>query len=189
MARRRSAKPRKERKKVVKVQYLPRPDKKKKPDPGDPYGYLDSLVSDVHDDLQKAKIAVVWMLDVKPDRDGRLKLGNAKKATDLDREITGGTFDLVVQLNAAAWKSFTVPQKVAVMDHFLCRFTVATDKNDNPILDERERSCYRMRQPDIVEFTGVVARHGTYLHDIAKFVRTATEAPLFPADGEEAKGK
>lgn len=191
MARRRSSKPRKARQKVVKVQYVPRPEKKKgKPDPGDPYGYMDDLIFDTHDDLGKAKIAIVWMLDVKADRDGRLKLGNASKATDLDKEITGGVFDLVIKLNAAAWKAFDAKQKRAVMDHYLCRFAVATDKNDEPIKDERDRQCYRMRQPDIVEFTGVVKRHGLYLNELSTFVRTATEAPLFAGQaGDESEKK
>src|ERR1022692_3742754 len=88
--------PRKERKRIVKVQVVPRPPKgKKAPDPLDPYAILDSLVRDHHTDLAQARIAVAWLLDVHADRDGRLKLGDCKKATDLDREFR--EFDIVIR--------------------------------------------------------------------------------------------
>lgn len=186
MVRRRTAKPRKERRKAVKVQYVPRPDKKRKPPDPDPYRFLDAMVGDTHDDLAGAKIAIAWMHDVKPDRDGHLVLGKAKKATDLDREFR--EFDLVILLNAAAWKSLSEEQRFALMDHELCHCTVALDKNDNPILDERERKCYRMRKHEIEEFHGVVKRHGLYTHTLQELVRVATETPLFPA-GTEAEKK
>jgi hypothetical protein len=183
--------PRKERKRVVKVQFVPRPAKKSKtPDPLDPYAILDAMVRDHHDDLAQARIAVAWMLDVKADRDGHLTLGRCKKATDLDREFR--EFDLVILLNAQAWKELEPKQRVAVVDHFLCRATVAEDKNAEPIKDERDRLCYRMRTPDIVEFMNVVKRHGLYLADVAEFVKQAIgphagEKPLFgPGENGEA---
>lgn len=179
--------PRKERKRVVKVQYIPRPPKSKKaPDPLDPYAILDAMVRDYHDDLAQARIAVAWMLDVKADRDGHLTLGRCKKATDLDREFR--EFDLVILLNAQAWKELEPNQRTALVDHELCHATVATDKNSENIKDERDRLCYRIRKHDIEEFNAVVRRHKMYLSDIAEFVKAAMgphagEKPLFGTDG------
>jgi hypothetical protein len=177
--------PRKERRRVVKVQFLARPTRKpKERDHADPYGYIDDLVAGPHDDLKDAKIAVAWMLDVKPDRDGHLCLGRCKKATDLDREFR--EFDFVVLLNSSAWKSLKNKQRLALVDHELCHAAVATDKNGDPIRDERDRLCWRIRRHDIEEFTGVVKRHGCYLNDVAELVRVAQEQPLFAGDGDDA---
>lgn len=174
--------PRKERRKVVKVQFVPRPARKTKPpDPAEPYGYLDQLVKDHHHELADAKIAVAWMLDVKPDRDGHLTLGKCRKATDLDREFR--EFDFVVLLNSKAWTALEPKQRAALVDHECCHAAVATDKSGEVMLDERGRKCWRMRKHDIEEFTAVVKRHGIYLGDLAEFVRHATEAPLFNGQG------
>jgi hypothetical protein len=180
--------PRKPRRKVVKVQFHPRPPKSKKPpDPMDPYQYIDEMVAGTHDDLKDAKIAVAWMLDVKADRDGHLKLGACKKATDLDREFRD--FDLVIMLNSAAWKSFDPKRKLAVIDHYLCRAAVSEDKNGDPIFDERDRKCYRPRRPDIEEFKGVISRHGLYMNDLVDFFRAASETPLFNAAEKNGDAK
>jgi hypothetical protein len=181
---------RKERKRVVKVQFVPRPTKKPKtPDPLDPYAILDALVSDHHTDLAQAKIAVAWQLDVKADRDGHMLLGRCRKATDLDREFR--EFDLVIMLNAQAWKELEPKQRLALVDHELCHATVATDKNGENIADERDRLCYRLKRHDLEEFTAVVKRHGLYLSDVAEFAKVAIahagQKPLFDANGDAPK--
>jgi hypothetical protein len=170
--------PRKERKKPVRVQYLPRPDKKSTKE-DDPYAFLDNLVRAHHRHLSQAKIAIAWMLDVKPDRDFHLILGRCKKATDLDREFR--EFDLVILLNAKAWKELTAKQRAALVDHELCHAALVVDKNNEPVFDERDRQCYRIRRHDIEEFNAVVKRHGCYLSDVAEFVRQATNNPLLHA--------
>jgi hypothetical protein len=186
MARRFRTTPRKPRKKVVKVQYLPRPAKKVKPGTtGDnPYTYVDYLIQQHHEDLRDAKVAVAWMLDVKADKDGHLVLGKCKKASDLDREFRD--FDIVVLLNAEAWKQLDDKQRAALVDHELCHATEQCDKNGEPVLDERDRKVYRMRKHDIEEFTCIVKRYGTYKSDLEEFVRQAIQAPLFAdqANGE-----
>lgn len=169
--------PRKPRLKIVKVQLVPRPEKRAKPDELEPYSYVDRLVREHHDDLAKARIAVAWMLDVKPDRDGHLTLGRLKKATDLDREFR--EYDLVVMLNSTVWKNLDNKQRTALVDHELCHAALQRDKNGEPIRDERDRLCYRTRKHDIEEFVAVVKRHGMYLSDIAELVKAAAESPLF----------
>lgn len=181
MARRKT--PRPPRKKVVKVQLIPRPESKpRKPDPIEPYGYLDRLTKH-HEHLSEARIALAWMLDVKADADGHLTLGKCKKATDLDREFR--EFDFVILLNATAWKQFSELQRAALVDHELHHAgLVLNKKTGDPVEDERGRKVYRVRKHDLEEFRGVVKRHGLYKSDLEEFARTCQEAPLFK---EEAK--
>jgi Putative phage metallopeptidase len=171
--------PRKPRAKVVRVQFVPRPERKpKKPDPDCPYGYLDDLVEkQIHRHLDQAKIAIAWMLDVKADKDGHLVLGKCKKATDLDREFR--EFDFVILLNSRAWKSLKENQRAALVDHELHHAGVVVDKNGEPVYDERSRKCYRIKKHDIEEFHAVVKDHGLYKHDLESFARACQQSPLF----------
>jgi hypothetical protein len=175
MARRRAT-PRKERKRVVKVQYLERPKRVKKDDDACPYSLIGRLVEEHHPDLKDAKIAVAWMLDVKADRDGHLTLGRCKKASDLDREFR--EFDIVVLLNSKAWKQLEPGQRLALVDHELCHARLQK-KDSEPVRDERDRLCYRIAKHDVEEFHAIVKRHGLYLNDIAELVRAAAESPLY----------
>src|SRR5690242_15647453 len=57
---------------------------------------LNELVEQHHDDLREARIALAWNLAWAPDVDGRVILGKAMKASDLDRELA--PYDFVIQL-------------------------------------------------------------------------------------------
>lgn len=167
---------RKPRRKAVKVQLVPRPERKSK-DPDCPYYHLDKMLQH-HWHLEGARIAIAWMLDVKANVDGFLVLGKCKKQTDLDREMR--EFDFVIFLNATTWKHFNEAQRTALVDHELHHAGVAEDKKTgDPVLDERGRKVYRIKKHDIEEFEGVVKRHGLYKYDLAKFAKACSEAPLF----------
>lgn len=135
-------------------------------------------------ELAPAKIAIAWMIRVKADKDGHVKLGKMKKASELDRELHG--FDAVLILNEEHWRVLEPPQRLALVDHELCHLAPSLD----PVtLDQREdahgRKLWRIRKHDLEEFRGTVERNGLYLADIADFVRAAHESkamPLFPAD-------
>ncbi len=176
--------PRKERRKVVRVQFLPRPERRKKDDAENPYSYLDDLIHKHHADLWDAKLAVAWMLDVKPDRDGHLVLGKLKKATDLDREFRD--FDLVLLLNAAAWNALPPEKRTIAVDHFLCAGALMRDRTGEPIIDERGRKCYRLRRYDVESYDVHYARYGVFVRDLAGEIVDAAVNPLFASNGEAA---
>jgi len=146
-----------------------------------PYAILDELVAEHHPDLADARIALAWRDGWTEDADGRLRLGQTKKASDLDRDLHG--FDFVILLNHEVWNriAFTERQMRALLDHELCHCAVAKDKNGEVKMDERGRPVWRLRKHDIEEFAEVVARHGLWRHELEKFVAVAmekTKAPL-----------
>ena len=168
---------RKPRRKAVKVQLIPRPERKPRtPDPECPYGYIDKMI-DHHPHLSEAKIAAAWLLDVKADKYGIMILGSTKKQTDLDRELRD--FDLIMRINSTTWKHFNEKQRAATIDHFLCEVGLTIDKNGDPTLDERGRRCYHRKKPPIVEFPDVIRRHGLYTYSLQEFAKACEEAPLF----------
>lgn len=152
----------------------------------EPYEILDRIREAHHPHLSEARIALVWRKDVKADRDGRLVLGQAKKATDLGREFSD--FDLIVLLNEEAWADLTPAQRDLLVDHELMHFALV-EKEGSPIRDERGRLCYRLRRHDLEEFRDVVARHGILMDDVAAFAEVCAAARKTPLFAEQVAGK
>ena len=61
------------------------------------YELMNRTIEKHHGHLTNARIVVAWHLAWKPDRDGVKKLGQFKKASDLDRELH--PYDFVMLLN------------------------------------------------------------------------------------------
>ena len=142
------------------------------------YEQLYALIDEHHDALSKAnvRIAIAWSLQWKPDADGRTKLGECKKASDLDRELA--PYDFVILLNREFWLNGKVTKgmRAAVLDHEICHAAVAYDDNGEPKTDERGRTVFRVRKHDIEEFNDVIARHGCYRHEIEEFAAAIERA-------------
>ena len=154
------------------------------------YKLLDDLVEDHHDHLTDAKIAIAWRFGWKPDVDGRLRLCGVKKGGDLDREMHG--YDFVILLNHEAWNEsgFREEQMRALIDHALCRCEVSKDSAGEPRIDENNRTVYRLRQPDVQEFSEIVARHGLWTTDLERFAQTILNdkrRPLFKNQADESR--
>lgn len=149
----------------------------------EPYRIMESMVGKHHPHLASAKIAMAWRFDMKPDPDGHLTLGQARKASDLDRELH--SYDFVIVLNADMWnrQEFDETRKTALIDHELCHRERAKDKDGEDKLDAGGHPVWRIRKHDIEEFTEIVGRYGMYKTDIEKFVAAAvaanTNATLF----------
>jgi hypothetical protein len=141
------------------------------------YAMLDDLVEEHHDEITNARIALAWALSWKPDVDGHVKLGQMKKASDLDRELH--PFDFVCLLNAEWWQDGRVvdAQRRALLDHELCHATVKLDEDGEPARDSKDRVVYRLRKHDIEEFSEIVARHGCYKRDLETFAAALRRAP------------
>ena len=152
------------------------------------YALLDELVSEYHDDLERARIALAWCTSWKSDVDGHITIGKCKRASDLDRELAA--FDFVILLSQHFWTgNFTKPtQRRALLDHELCHAAVKYDEQGEPKTDAKGRTIYRTRKHDIEEFEAIVERHGLYKRDLERFalaIRRAAQGTL-PLEGEPA---
>jgi len=149
-----------------------------RPDPL--YRTLDELIGQHHTHLAEAKIVLAWKIDWKPNTDGQVVLGMCRKASDLDRELHG--HDFVILLNREYWPSFTAEQQTAIIDHELSHADVKKGDDGQVQRDDSGRIVYRTRRHDLEEFRGVVERHGLYradLEDFARSIEQAKAAPLF----------
>jgi hypothetical protein len=134
------------------------------------YAMLDSIVATHHPDIRLARIAVAFNRTWKPDVDGNVKLGQCKKASDLDRELAD--FDFVVVVQERFWTDplTTDEKRRALLDHELCHAAVKLDPRTlEPVEDERGRKIYRLVKHDIEEFSAVVERHGIWKKNLEVF--------------------
>lgn len=133
------------------------------------YPMLKELIEEYHEELTGARIALAWSLTWKPDVDGRVKLGQCKKRSDLDREFADLDFVIVLRQEFIQSPAVKDSQRLALLDHELCHATVRLDREGEPALDERGRKVYRIRKHDLEEFSEIVARHGLYKRDLEHF--------------------
>lgn len=137
-----------------------------------PWKILNRLLATTHERLANATIALAWRKRVQPNADGQIKLGEARRATDLARCFHDA--DFVIALNQEAWDDVLTPeQQTALIDHELCHCELVHDDEGNPKRDEKDRLVTRLRRHDIEEFREVVERHGLYKADLEAFAEAA----------------
>ncbi|MCC6358084.1 MAG: hypothetical protein IT450_05025 [Phycisphaerales bacterium] len=146
------------------------------------YAMMRELITKYHKHLEAAKIALFWRYGWKGDADDRLVLGQASKASDVDRELHD--YDFVIQLNHEVCNSgeWSDRQTEALLDHELSHCEAKRDdKTGQFVFDDKNRVVWRMRKHDIEEFRDIVTRHGLYKADLEAFaesIREAAEKPL-----------
>jgi hypothetical protein len=128
-----------------------------------------------HEDLEQAKIILAWRKEWKPDPDGRLVLGQCRKAPPIQRELAD--YDFVVVLNKEVWNSpqWDNEKKKALLDHELSHAAPTLDDDGEQKMDAKGRLVWRIVKHEIEEFRGVVERHGAYKADLEKFAHALLE--------------
>lgn len=137
----------------------------------EPYRIMEQLLEKNHGHLSDASIAIAWRLGWRPDVDGHVRLGQCRKRGDLDRELDG--FDFVILLNEEYWKGLNDDQKRAIIDHELCHAQIVRDADGEAKRDDRGRLVCRIRKHDVEEFRDIVERHGLYTADLAEIAQAA----------------
>lgn len=130
-----------------------------------------------HKDLaeNKARVAVAWMLGLKPNRDGQETKGKLKICSELER--IQKPIDLLILLNQTWWRSTDDKERLAILDDKLCRANVVEGPDGmGAALNGHAMVRYRKRAPDMIAFRSVLARHGSYEPDIRRCVDSALEA-------------
>lgn len=151
------------------------------------YRMMRDLIAKHHHHLVYAKIVLAWQYAQKPDKDGIIKLGQCRKASDLDRQLHD--WDFIILLNFEVWNDadFGRANRLALLDHELTHAQAELDARGEQKYDENNRPCWRIRKHDIEEFSEVVDRHGIYNHSLEEFAKSllmAQREPLLHGDDE-----
>jgi len=102
-----------------------------------------------------------------------VKLAEATRAGDLDRQLHG--WDFIILLNREEWlgAEFSRAQMLSLVDHELCHCAARLDKYGEQVQDSEGRGSWRIRRHDVEEFVEVVRRHGLWKADLEQFARAA----------------
>lgn len=149
--------------------------------PRQTYRIMDELIGAFHPHLADAKIAMAWRYKWSEDADGRLKLGQARKASDLDNALHGYDFIILLNYEALNAAEFTDIQLTALIDHELMHCQVTVDEDGVEKRDEHGRPVWRTRGHDVEEFVEIADRYGAWtcgLEKLAKAALAAKAAPL-----------
>jgi hypothetical protein len=158
------------------------------------FSLIARIIEKHHPDLVQARVAAAWNLSWKPDADGVKTIGKLRKASDLDRELSGGEWDFVILLSKDWWERPLTSEltekereldRAALIDHELEHITEALMQNGEPKIDERGRKRYRLRKHDITEFAAILYRHGPRLKSglvdaFNSYLKRRGQLPLTP---------
>lgn len=123
---------------------------------------------DDHKPLIDIRIECVWKPKATRSK-GHLVLGKARKISGLNAYLAnGGEEFFVIEIALDTWDHLTHEQRVALVDHELCHLRVDEDHvTGEPVLG--------MHHHEIEEFAGVIARHGFWKSDVARFSAAVAE--------------
>jgi hypothetical protein len=147
----------------------------------EPYKFCRDLVKAHHSHLANARIALLWRRGWKPDKDGHLRFGQAKKASDCDRALKD--YDFAILLNEAVWLELTADQRKALMDHQLCHCEVQRSAVGEIVENDEGKTVYRTRKHDVEEFTEIGNRHGSWTPNMKALIEQISDKGQMPLPG------
>lgn len=126
------------------------------------YARLEAVVQRHHKtQLGDARIVIVWVRDVKADREGLVKYWWVELLTKAKKHLAG--FDIMLKLNEATFKALPTCQD-AILDEALCAVVPVHRR------DTRDRPLFLTRKPRIQVFPENCRRHGLWQAEANTFV-------------------
>jgi len=135
----------------------------------------DRLIPEHHQEIE------LWMDEIRyifrdkaAKSKGRVVLGKAHKvggmACYLIHSATGDSNEFgdqagdmfVVEIAEDAWENLTARQRVALVDHELCHFSIEIDEDDGTVLR-------KIVGHDVEEFSAIAQRYGAWKPDLTEF--------------------
>lgn len=121
------------------------------------------LLPNYHPELATAEIQYVFV-DKASMKSGRPVLGKVRKLSGAIEFLLDKHF--LVEIPLDKWNDLTEEQRRALVDHLLERCTGEEDESSGEIK-------WKMREPDVQEFTSILKRHGAWHNDLVPFISVA----------------
>ena len=135
------------------------------------YDRVGDLIQQYHSgdkSIEGVNFILMWRLNVKMDQDDYVLLTDITRSPDKMRELR--PHDVVIGINKDAWSFLDEAQQAVVLDAQLERIAVCLDKEDNPKEDDRSRTVYRLRRPEVLDEATLQRRHGMTMQDVQEFI-------------------
>ena len=136
------------------------------------YDQVGDLIQQYHGSdrgIEGVNFILMWRLNVKMDQDDYVLLTDITRSPDKMRELR--PHDVVIGINKDAWSFLDEAQQAVVLDAQLERIAVCLDKEDNPKEDDRSRTVYRLRRPEVLDEATLQRRHGMTMQNVQEFIR------------------
>ena len=117
-----------------------------------------------HSELVSAKIKYVGV-DKASKSNGRVVLGKASRLSGMNELLAEANFVILVALDE--WNKMDDRKRTALVDHLLEQCTGEEDDRNGGAMK------WKMRKPDIHEFTSVLNRHGAWTDELSGMVEVA----------------
>ncbi len=139
------------------------------------YGMLNRLISKDFPELAENRLLLAWKTSWKPDRDGKIVLGKAHKATEIERELHPDPYCGVILLHSIIVPEMTREQQEALLHHETNHFGITQDEEGEINRDDRGRPILRLRKHDVEDFESTVRKYGLYHKGLQEFARAILE--------------
>lgn len=133
------------------------------------------LIPNFHAELATARVKYVFVSEAAM-KGGRELMGRVKKVSGFLEWAIDCDFLIEVALNR--WNELEQPQRTALVDHLLECCTGVEDEKTG-------KSNWKLREPDVQEFSSILDRHGAWHTALAGFVSVAKRVNLVGFEDEE----
>lgn len=135
------------------------------------------LIPNYHAELAGARIMFTFVSEASK-KNGKEVLGTSKKLSGFNEWALEADFVILVAQDK--WNELTENQRMALVDHLLERCTGEEDENSGEMR-------WKMRDPDVQEFSTILHRHGAWNEDLQGFASMAASINLDQIVEEETE--
>lgn len=127
-----------------------------------------SLIPSYHPELVNARMRYVFK-EKAGKKGGKTIFGTVKKTSDLMVFLIEA--DFLIEVGLDAWNEMDGPKRTAAVDHLLERIYGEEDENSGEMK-------WKLREPDVQEFSSILSRHGAWNDDLVGFLTVAQTIDL-----------
>lgn len=134
------------------------------------------LIATYHPELATARFRYLFK-EKASKKGGKPVMGSVKKMSDLMIYLIN--VDFMVEIPLDIWNELDNTKRTALVDHLLERCSGEED-------EETGEMKWKVREPDVHEFSSILRRYGAWTNELAEFSSVAKELSLdFMTDEQE----
>lgn len=159
--------------------------------PHDPRAIAADLVAheEAHHHLRMGEAVILFLMRSETKvKQGKMELGSMSltvfsgKNGDVGKwllvKMCGALPDFIMILDADFWRQASSAARYALVDHELMHGAIKLNGDGEEIFTDDGRPCWAIKPHDLEEFDRIVAKHGAWSPDIARFLAAAGTAAL-----------
>ena len=137
----------------------------------------EGLIANYHPELTAARIMYTFISEA-PAKGGQKLYGKVSKTSGFLEWILEQ--DFIVMISGDLWGESAAHERTAILDHLLERCTGEENEKDGSMV-------WKIREPDVQEFSSILDRHGAWNTTLAGFISVAKKVDLsgFEDTGEQ----